>query len=527
MILWANDPYGSKFSLLNKIQQELVPKGMKLISIDVRNTETAKMGKWVKIRPGTDCALALGMMHVAIKEELYDKKFVDEYVYGFDKLVEHVKQYPPAEVSQITGVPAEEIVEITRTFFENQPGCIVQGTGGLDRQSNNMQNTRAIAMLQALTGSINVPGGWIAFPPYGLPDLRLPDFKGKAIGVEKYPLFFARGIYGDFAPYGPEAEIIKAMLTDDPYPIKAFISTCGNPMVMIPDPAKFKKALNRMDLSICVELFMSETAKESDYVLPSTTWMEETGIGSLPVGWTHGGINMCSYRHQIVEPIGEAWPNWKIWSELGRRLGHGEHFPWNSNEEVTAMMLSETGIPLEDLKNTPGQIRLEVEYGHHRYEGFPSQSGKVEFFSHAFEAAGQPPLPVHREPTQSPVSSPELAEKYPMILVSGIRVREYIHSALRHMDRLKAMRPEPEAEIHPDAAKKYGIENGKNVEVATKSGAVIMKARVTEDIHSDVVAIPHGWAKANANALIDDEDREPTAGYPQDKGLLCSIRQVD
>ncbi len=89
------------------------------------------------------------------------------------------------------------------------------------------------------------------------------------------------------------------------------------------------------------------------------------------------------------------------------------------------------------------------------------------------------------------------------------------------------MRPEPEAEIHPDAAKKYGIENGKNVEVATKSGAVIMKARVTEDIHADVVAIPHGWAKANANALIDDEDREPTAGYPQDKGLLCSIRQVD
>jgi anaerobic selenocysteine-containing dehydrogenase len=255
--------------------------------------------------------------------------------------------------------------------------------------------------------------------------------------------------------------------------------------------------------------------------------MEETGIGSLPVGWTHGGINMCSYRHQIVEPIGEAWPNWKIWSELGRRLGHGEHFPWNSNEEVTAMMLSETGIPLEDLKNTPGQIRLEVEYGHHRYEGFPSQSGKVEFFSHAFEAAGQSPLPVHREPTQSPVSSPELAEKYPMILVSGIRVREYIHSALRHMDKLKAMRPEPEAEIHPDAAKKYGIENGKNVEVATKSGAVIMKARVTEDIHPDVVAIPHGWAKANANALIDDEDREPTAGYPQDKGLLCSIKSVN
>ena len=191
------------------------------------------------------------------------------------------------------------------------------------------------------------------------------------------------------------------------------------------------------------------------------------------------------------------------------------------------MMLSETGIPLEELKNSPNPIRLPVEYGIHRYDGFPTQTKKIEFFSHAFEAVGQSPMPEHREPSQSPVSSPELAEKFPMILVSGIRVREYIHSALRHMDKLRSMRPEPEADIHPDAAQKYGIENGKKVEVATKSGAVVMTARVTEDIHPGVVAIPHGWANANANALIDDDDREPTAGYPQDKGLLCSIRPVD
>ena len=122
------------------------------------------------------------------------------------------------------------------------------------------------------------------------------------------------------------------------------------------------------------------------------------------------------------------------------------------------------------------------------------------------------------------MNSPEPAEKFPLILVSNIRVREYIHSALSHIDRLKAIRPEPQAEIHPDAAKKYGVEDGEMVEVASKRGAVIMRARVTEDIHPDTVAIPHGWAKANANAVIDDEDREPTADYPQDKGLLCSIR---
>ncbi len=526
MILWAHDPHGSKFCFANKIEQELIPKKMKLIVIDPRAHEMAKLGKWIPVRPGTDCALALGMMHVAIKEELYDKRFVDEYGYGFDKLSEHVKQFTPKKMSKITDVPADDIVEITHTFFENQPGCIVQGTGGLDRQANNMQNSRAIAILQALTGSINVPGGWIAFPPYGLPDLRFPGFEKRAIGVEKYPLFFARGIYGDFAPYGPEGQIIKAMLTDDPYPIRAFMSTAGNPCVQIPAPAQFKKALDRMELKVCVELFMTETAKEADYVLPSTTWMEETSIGSLVVGWTHGGLNMCSYRHQIVEPVGDCWPNWKIFSELGRRLGHGEYFPWNSNEEVTAMMLSETGIPLEDLKSTPGQIRLPVEYGHHRYEGFPTQSGKVEFYSHAFEATGQPPMPVHKEPSQSPVSNLELAKKYPLILVSGIREREYIHSALRHIEKIRKIRPEPEADIHPDAAKKYGIEDGKKVEVATKSGAVIMTARVTEDIHPNTVAIPHGWAKANANALIDDEDRETSAGYPQDKGLLCSVRPV-
>lgn len=521
ILLWGHNPDESRFPVARQIR-DAQKRGAKLIVIDPRRIPLAKEGIHLQLRPGTDVALALGMMHVMIFEEIYDKDFIGQWTHGFDNLKEHVRDYPPEKVEEITWVPAQEIRRCSRIFASKKPGVIVQGVCSLDRQRNNMQNSRALSILQTLTGSIDVPGGWVSTNAIKFTDLRILVDEDP-IGAEEYPLFYK--VWGMVTPYGHAMVFPDRVLSEKPYPIKALIVAGGNPAVTIPDSKRYQKALEKLELVVVMDVVMSETAKLADIVLPACTFLEQSGIGCFPSVAMHG-LPYIMLRKKVIEPIGESKPDWVIWSDLGRKMGYENYFPWKTEEEMIDMVLEPSGVSYKDLQDKPeGFFYTQKNYHRYKKKGFRTPSGKIEIYSDTFEKAGFDPLPVHHEPSQSPVDS-EIAEEYPLILITGARDLRYIHAQLRHIPELRKIGPEAFMEIHPETAAEYGIQDGEMVNVRTRKGKIKIRARITEDIAPRVVSIPHGWADANVNLLTDIDLRDPIAGYPEDKGILCKVTKA-
>jgi anaerobic selenocysteine-containing dehydrogenase len=248
------------------------------------------------------------------------------------------------------------------------------------------------------------------------------------------------------------------------------------------------------------------------------------------VGYVYGVTSTLPYvllRKRVIEPLWESWPDWKIFTELARRMGYGEYFPWNTEEEVVAHLLEPCQVSIEQLKEKPhGAYYGVLEYDAYQRIGFGTPSKKVEIYSETLEQYGHDPLPTHHEPTQSPISSPELAKEYPLILISGARMLPYTHSQLRNVVGLRRLAPDPLVEIHPSTARKFDITDGEMVAIETKKGSIKVKAKVTEDIAPQVVSIPHGWAQANVNILTDLDLREPITGYPERNAVLCRVKKI-
>ncbi len=521
-ILWGHDPDNSKLPLASKIYKAL-DEGLQLIVINPKRTPLAKRGIHIQIRPGTDCALALGMLNVIISEGLYDKEFIDKYTVGFDKLKEHVKQYPPEKIEEITWVPASDIRRIARIYATAESASIVPGICSLDQHINGLQNGRALSILQVVTGNIDVPGGWAAvpFPRLGSLHIKVDE---DPIGVAEHPLFYR--LWGRTSPYGQTMYFADTVLTEKPYPIKALIVTGGNPVLSLPDSNKMKQALEKLDFLVVIDLFMTETAEMADIVLPACSFMERSGIGYV-YGVT-SGLPYILLRKRVIEPLWECWPDWKFWCELGRKMDYGDLFPWKTDEEVVKHWLKPSGLTIEQLteQNPEGVFFTEKKYDMRQKGEFKTPSGKIEIYSETLAEHGYDPLPVPIEPSQSPVSSPELAQEYPLILTTGPRILEYTHTQFRNVPQLRQSAPEPIAEIHPATATKYGIADGDTIAVETRNGQIKIKVRTTEDMAPQVVSIPHGWAQANVNVLTELEPRDPVTGYTELKALLCRIKKV-
>ncbi len=521
IILWGRNPDQSYFPIGRQVR-ERVKNGAKLVTIDPRRIPLAKEGIYLQPRPGTDCAIALAMMNVIIAEELWDKEFVDNWTSGFDRLVEHVKDYTPERAEMISGVPAAEIRNVARLFANTEGACILEGVGHINQYTNGLQTHRAFAILQSITGNIDVPGGWVTCPQIRLADLRLP-VEENPLGFDEFPVFHQFGKYPP--PYGSASLMTETMRTEKPYPIKAFITSGSNPAVTFPDTKRFLEAINNQELVVCIDPFMTETAQLADYVLPACTFMEETGIGGFPYG-----ISYCEpyimLRKKVIEPLYESKPIWLIWSELGRKMGYGEYFPWNSDEEVAEHFFSASGISMQDLTNNPeGVYFAEKKYRVYEEKAFKTGSKKIELYSPRMEELGSSGIPIHVEPQQSPVSDPELVKQYPEILLTGARQVEYIDAQMRETS-LRAIVPEAEAEINPATADKYNIFDGEMIGIETPRGIINIRARITKDIMRGVVSVPHGWASANCNILLDTELKDPVSGYVTMRGVACRLAKL-
>jgi anaerobic selenocysteine-containing dehydrogenase len=460
------------------------------------------------------------MLNIIINEGLYDKEFVAKWTVGFDDLTELVQGYPLDKVEEITWVPAELIHEAASLFAKNQPGKIMTSPGATIHHQNGVQNTRAIYLISAIMGNIEVPGGnrmTPELPPTNQITLqeRVQDMP-PGIGSQRFPLF--TGLFEEMQANA----VVDQIITGDPYPIKALIAA-GLNLQFFPSSQRLEETLKQLDLIVDIDYFHTPATRISDIVLPISTWLER----DMLIVKRGGHIRLVE---PAIEPVGETWPEWKIYYELAKRLGLDDLY-WNGDiMRCFNDILEPTGITVKQLRESKDGIKYPVpakSTRHYEAGGFQTASGKVEIKSSILEQYGYEPLPVYREPVESPISTPELAEKYPLILTTGARTISYTHSQHRNLKILRKMVPEPLLEIHPDDAETRGIKQDEKVSVTSPRGAMSVKAYITDTILPGVVHLPHHWPDdANANILCDDQHLDPISGFPAFKSQLCQVTPI-
>lgn len=520
IVVWGANPAHASPPQLEAIRMGK-KAGAKVIVVDPQVSETVKEGVdlHVRPRPGTDCALALGLIKVILDEELYRKKFVEKWTLGFDKLPEAVKEYTPEKVEEITWVPADTVREFARMFATNSPACILQGISP-QHTINAMDANRAMCILLGITGNIDKPGAnaYLHKQGYSFPGVWEEAPPPKRISLKEHPF------YVEMYRQNSTNLVFQAMLTGKPYPVRALIVLGANVALTWPNSNKVKKALESLDFFMVIDVMENATTRMADLVLPAATYLEKDEIKN----YAYLGLPMMGMCRQAVEPLGEAWSEFKIWTELGKRMGYEEWFRWETIEDLHREITEPMDINFDELK----EISRGVFYGakqnlmKYRKAGFDTPSRKIEIYSEKLASYGYSPLPTYREPAESPVSTPELAQKYPLILMTGGRNLYFTHSQHRNILSLRAKVPENLLKINPEDAKKYDIQDGNLVRVENLRGSVEIKALVTEDILPGTVHMMHGWEDSNANLFIDDEARDPISGYTEMRATLCSVKKI-
>lgn len=520
VIVWGTNLHHSDLQRASRIEAAK-KKGAKLIVIDPRRTRLAKEADiYTQIRPGTDCALALGLLNVIIAEELYDKDFVKDWTVGFDELREHVKQYTPEAVEEISWVPAKTIKEIARMYATNKPAAIAQ-YWSLEHCASGVQHQRAVAILMAITGNLNVDGGNIYYPMFRMKRMKTeggPSLS-TAVGGIRWPLF-VRVIGEDQGLALPDA-----IIDGEPYPIKVLICQSGNPGTSFPNTRRVQEALEKLDFLVVHDYYLTETAKFADIFLPAVFPTEQEVL----FDYSLQGAPWLFLARKAVDPPEGCIHDWRLWIELAQRMGYSTYFPWQSEHEFYEDLLESASVSLKELMEHPAGVWHHDPKERQQYlkKGFSTGSGKVEILSQALKDYGYDPLPTFIEPRESLISRPDLAQRYPFILLNGTREAVFCNSQHHNIPKLLKRVPEPLVEINDGAAKERGIVNDDMVVVESPYGSIRMRAKVTDDIHPKVVSIPKGWPQANGNLLIGEGDRDPITGYYGFRTQLCQVRKAD
>ena len=505
------------------------------ILIDPRATRLASRAHlWLPVRPGTDAALALGMMNVIINEDLYDKEFVENWTYGFDKLKERVQKYPPDKVAEITWVSKEKIVETARIFATHKPGCIQIGES-LEACNNSTQTLRAIVCLMAITGNIERPGSMVSWvPPATGPMedfvLEVPAPRELPVGADKFRLLLKR-------PFPIcHVETMLEGIRSGKGPVKVMHIQGSNPLLCYANSKAVLEALLKLEFLSVADLYMSPTAEYADVVLPVAHWLETDDIYDMHPRF------FISAVQKAVEPQGEAWPDNKIFNELGKRLA--PQYWFKNVEEMLNYRLRKANITWNQFKEIGVLARAGREQIYYKYKtdywrrggGFKTPTGKVELYSTIMEELGYDPLPYFEEPSESPYRTPELYKEYPLILSTGGRVSYYFHSQYRQNPWLRELQPYPIVQIHPETAKKLGIKDGDWVWIETPRGRIKQKAMLFAGMDPRLVFVQASWYYpeepgpdhgvwiSNANVLTSDKPPfDPAMGSTNFRALLCKV----
>ena len=529
LLVWSRNPFYSNPVRAGGLRNAK-NRGAKIIEVGPLITPlTAYADIHLRIRPGTSGALALGMAHVIIQERLFDRAFVEEWTFGFEAYRAYVREFSPTVTEQITGVPATLVTEAARLYATTKPAAIISGASPTVHHTNGVQNQRAISALIGLTGNFDVPGGNYVFPSNYLyvsngVDTREEAFEqsrawtdmAPRVGEEQHP------VWCSLVPEAQAMHIPFQIQSQTPYPIKAMLAF-GLNYRMWPGSDYMAGSLKMLDFLVDVELFMTDSAKLADVVLPACSSFERSELKFYAdqfVIWTQ----------PVIQPLGEARSDADILFDLAKGLAPDDPLLQKGYQACVDWILEPSGLNVKTLETQPRGMRVEnvalPPYRKYEKEGFRTPSGKMEFRSKVLEAFGIDPLPKYEEPRLSPFSAPEVADRFPLIFTTGARLPMFIHSRTFRLPWLRELRPDPMADIHPVDARKRGISHGDWVRLSTPRGAIRVKAHVTEIVPPGVVNMYHGYPEADVNLLIDPEYRDPISGFPGFKSLLCQVERL-
>lgn len=537
ILVWGTDPSTATPPEMYLRLKRASEEGAEIIVIDPRKTKAADLegAEWLPIRPGSDGALALGLCHILIRDELYDEAFVREWTLGFDEFSDYVQAFAPETVSRITGVDVERIEELAQRIVDAEGATYVMYTG-LEYTKSGVQNIRAVMVLWALAGQLDVEGGRCflrrenVFP---LPTHRQLETPGedRSIAKGRFP------VYSRFCGGEPHAHLLpKSIIEGIPYRIRGLMVLGASLQTSWPDPRLWKTALEALEFLVCVDLQLTQDAAYADVVLPAVTAFEQESYC-----YYGGSIRL---REQMIEPVGEGRSCYRILAELAARLGYGDLYPTDA-DELLAYILSESGFTVEDLRAAERHVleqpRVEMEYRKWEHgllrkdgqPGFETPSGKFEIRSTVLEACGYAGLPEYEESDETPIGNPQLAKRYPLILGTG-PLKPDMKSCLRAVPSFMERYPAPLVQVNEADARERGIETGDAVVVKTVRGSVTMQAQVTDRIMKGFVYAAVGgggplgteeWRRANANLLTDFEQYDEISGFPTYKTLLCQVKK--
>ncbi|UWG98442.1 molybdopterin-dependent oxidoreductase [Dehalobacter sp. DCM] len=507
MLMWGRDPLRSNpDGLWGHSLIEMMKRGMKLITVDPRaNWLATRSEHHLQLRPGTDGALALALLHAVVRTGKYDKAFVDKWCIGFDELAERAAQYTPEAVEAITGVPAADVYAAAECLIQ-KPATLSMGLA-VDQNPNSIQIGHTLLSIFAITGNLDIPGGLFL----GQPLRAFEGLQGEENTNPYAPVLEpAEGIGHKEFPALPMVVntphpdvMLEAIETGEPYPIKgAYFITHNLLSCMTAQPKRWYEAMRKMEFIVISDLFMTPTIMGlADLVLPVSTSLEREGIVINNMASQPGQFGALV---KVIDNHGETKSDLEIMLDLYHRL-HPEST--NPKWKDTDSYLTADMAPIDGVDMTFPQLKEHVicqyELDYLKYEkgllrddgepGFNTPTGKIELSSTMLASVGEDPLPYYQEPKFSGISRPDMAKDYPLIMTTGARQFTSFHSEHRQIKTLREIHPWPTMEINPQTAAEKGITEGSWVTIENPWGKAKAVAHLTPIVKEDVISVDHGW----------------------------------
>lgn len=645
ILFWGYNPNLARLAHATATTAAL-KRGARLIVVDPRRTGPAvKADLWLRVRPGTDAALALGIANAMIVQGWYDKEFIRNWTNGpllvrsdtgrflttgdlpanagarpsivsggadssaawmrpessgggqqyvawsettgrpvayvpatgsyeanphelalagefeietlqgkvacrpvFALIVEHCQHYPAERVEAICGVGRDQIAKAARMLWEARPAAYYAWSG-VEQQTNSTQIARAIAQLYVLTGSLDTPGGNVMFSAVpaanaaGM-DLLPAELRAQTLGLSERPLGPSRW------QFVTSDELYRGILKQKPYAVRGLIGFGANLLLAHADSRRGREALKALDFYVHADLFMNPTAELADIVLPVASAFERE---ALKIGFevSTDAQSLVQLRRRVAQPRGEVRSDTEIVFDLACRLGLGAHFWHGDIDAAYRYQLGPSGVSLDALRENPSGVRVPLQTRYRKFaeqndgtlKGFATPTRKIELYSETLLEHGYPALPEYVEPLMGPVSRPDLAKRFPLILTSA-KDTLFCETQHRALPSLRRRARDPEVELHPAAAAERGIHPGDWVHIETPGGSVRARARLNDTLEANVVCGQHGWWQAcpeigaasydpfssdgaNLNLIIGNEAIDPVSGSVPHRAYLCQIRRAD
>ncbi len=529
-LAWAHNPFYNGV-YCNHSLEELREKGLKIIAIDPRTTQFSQRADiHLKIKAGTDGALALCFGNYLIEHDAIDHDYIRQHVHGYPEYRDYVHAFTPEYTAELTGLKAEDIVRAAELLVQNRRFAISLGAAPLTHHRNGVQNIRALLALSAISGSYDRPGGNV---PTEFSDPRMnadcdvgdetfiqevrPQNAKPKIGSKRFP------VWSELIDEFQAMDLSRQILEGTPYPIKAMFALGMNAR-MFPGDGKLFEALSQVDFFVDTDIFLTDTAKYADIVLPACTSFERSQFQG-GYGGHYANTPTVRWLDPVIQPLYESKSDADILCELAEYLELDDPLLRAGYEACSRRLLRKVGVTFAELKATAATTKIPgkepYRAGDNTAFGYATPTGKFELTSEILRKHGFDPLPVYR-----PSEDESDSELYPLKLTAGGRLPYHFHSRFQNSAIKKIFRPDSMADLNPKDAKALKIQQGDPICISTVAGSIVLKANLTHTVESGAVFVYQDYPDADVNSIIPPEHLDPISGFPGYRSLRCRVERV-